>query len=573
MYRVACFAAVLSFQLAAVAAEPDCSAAIAEIDRRIATGDYPAQNVQIAQQMKQSLSSMCAFVDQGTLDAMMESVEDLLPTKTEEERLAERRARSAELKAERDTRKAAEAQAQAAREARVSPIVRAAPTGRRVAAKLLNRGEVMYHTWTWDRDIHEGNLRVLYSSFPDRTQYGLPDWTLNVYVAEMTPDGAVTHRHVTGRQSSDHTALALRRGHDEVLFERGPQERGGPSYLERWSISEGRLLSSVRKSDISWTIDGEAWQGATYQVATSDGNLLYMALEGGSRADPQVRLGWFKVSPEGRLLGSDTYSIEDSVSPWAWTHTNNGGGGIIVDVMPVDGVQLASGLRLPEARARHGSMLASVSRERRLVIVDGQGGLASPPMVIERDLFETAEPGYAVPQSIDDMNAAVADQFDWIEGLRNDFDANRSTEYMDVGPRRVEMVREIDGGFAALTRVIADTDLEPSIHGAYILEFDRSGGTKPIYLQPLTEDLDVDLKAFVPAPGGGYYLYGFDLRDPATHVLRIGADGALLQRSRLPTEGITIDGIEADRNGVWLYGHAYLGKEPARLYLERVAFD
>jgi hypothetical protein len=46
-----------------------------------------------------------------------------------------------------------------------------------------------------------------------------------------------------------------------------------------------------------------------------------------------------------------------------------------------------------------------------------------------------------------------------------------------------------------------------------------------------------------------------------------------LQRSQLPTEGITIDGIEADAKGVWIYGHAYIGKEPSRLYLERVDFD
>ena len=40
-----------------------------------------------------------------------------------------------------------------------------------------------------------------------------------------------------------------------------------------------------------------------------------------------------------------------------------------------------------------------------------------------------------------------------------------------------------------------------------------------------------------------------------------------------PGEGILIEGIEADAKGVWLYGQAYIGKEPARLYLERIAFD
>ena len=40
-----------------------------------------------------------------------------------------------------------------------------------------------------------------------------------------------------------------------------------------------------------------------------------------------------------------------------------------------------------------------------------------------------------------------------------------------------------------------------------------------------------------------------------------------------PGEGIFIEGIEADAKGVWLYGQAYIGKEPARFYLERIDFE
>ena len=135
------------------------------------------------------------------------------------------------------------------------------------------------------------------------------------------------------------------------------------------------------------------------------------------------------------------------------------------------------------------------------------------------------------------------------------------------------MVRETPTGFAALTRVIAEQSREPPIHGIYIVEFDRSTETRRLRLQPLEEDLAVDFRAFAPAPGGGFYLFGFDHESPDSHVVRIDATGNPVARSQLPTEGINIEGIEADANGVWLYGHAYVGKDPSRLYLERIDFD
>jgi len=454
----------------------------------------------------------------------------------------------------------------------VNPIVKSAATGKRVAATLLNRGEVMYHTWTWDWDVHNGSLRVLYSSHPDRVQFALPDWSLNVYVAEMTPQGEVTHRHIASRQRSDHAALALRRGHDELLFERGPGEPTGPSHLERWSISEGRLLSSVNISDITWSAAGKNWRVPTYQDATSDGNLLYAMTETDAPRSRHARLAWFKVSPEGRVVGSDVYDIPDSASPWAWMHTTNGGGGLVVNILPVDDAQLDSALTVANDRRSYRSMTANVSREKRLLLVNSQGKLAETPTVFERDIMEIAAPNSAASTSIDEMQAAIAGQFEWMGNLRIEYDANRSTEYLDVGPRRVEMVRKTPTGFAALVKVVTDRDRVPPVHGFYIVEFEGSSESGRLYLEPLAEDLDVDLRAFVPAPGGGYYLYAFDHESPNTHVVRIDADGNPIARSQLPTQGINIEGMEADAGGVWLYGHAYVGKEPARLYLERIDF-
>ena len=69
-------------------AQEDCSTELAEIDRRIATGNYPDYNVQMARTLQQSMTQMCAMMDASTRASMMEGIEDLLPIKSEEERQA-----------------------------------------------------------------------------------------------------------------------------------------------------------------------------------------------------------------------------------------------------------------------------------------------------------------------------------------------------------------------------------------------------------------------------------------------------------------------------------------------------
>jgi len=75
-----------------VMAQADCSKEIAEIDKRIAAGSYPEMNVEVAQQVQGSLQQMCAYLDDGTKASIMEQLEDLLPTLSEEERRAQQKA-------------------------------------------------------------------------------------------------------------------------------------------------------------------------------------------------------------------------------------------------------------------------------------------------------------------------------------------------------------------------------------------------------------------------------------------------------------------------------------------------
>ncbi len=550
-------------------ANADCSEELAEIDRRIATGRYPDQNVQVAKQMRASMEQMCAALPADARAAMMEGLEDVLPVKSEDERRRERKARSAELKKEREARKRAQAEAERKRAAQVSPVVKSPPTARTIAAVELSRDEDMYYTHAWDWELHDGNLRLLYTSTPDRSQYARPDWSVNVYVAEMTPAGDVTHQRVLGEQSSDQIGFALRRGHDELFRLRQVPRSEAPRALERWSITQRRLLATSDMTQIEWQAGGRRWRPPSFQVATAEGNLLFAGVDGGSRTDRQVRLAWFTVSPEARILGGDAYAIEDTARPWAWLPTPSGGGGLVVDVTPVEGTDLVSGLRLEGGARRLGTMTAHVTRERRLLVVGADGKRADDSVVIERDIMQQADGPAAEPTDAMAALESMQRQHRWIEDLRAEHDANRSTRSMNVGLRRVDMVRETARGFAVLTRVVADRDREPPLHGPWIVEFDRKGRTTGrIPLQALAEDLDARFDGFVPSPGGGYYVHAPQSRQ----IVRIDAKGRLVARRKSQTEGVVEEGLVADATGVWVFGHVFEGAAPSRVHLERIVF-
>lgn len=554
----------------------DCSAELAEIDRRIESGNYDEQRVKQARMMRDSLVSLCPIMPADAVAGMMDSFEDLLPTKSEEELLAERRARSDQLKAERTRRKAARAEAEEARSAQVSPVVRAAATARSLAATYLERSENMYYTYLWDWHLHNGNLRLLYASSPSLEQFTQPDWTVNLYVAEMTPSGETTHRHIFGEHVSSDPGFSLRREHDELLrlrqdFGDNPPRHSSarPTALERWSITDRRLLASVDLNDLDWEAGGQSWQEPSFLIGTSDGNLLFQATQGGGRSDRQVALAWFKLTADGRLIGSDTYSTVDSAGPWGWFQTGNGGGGLIVNVLPIGGPDIDSTAVLSDDERTLGSMRAHITTEKRALVIDANGKLASEPIVTERTIMPLPDASASAVTDPSQMMAVMQRQQQWQEDLGINHDANRSTRYQNIGLRRVEMMHEIPGGFAILTRVTANTKREPPIHGPWIVEFDRDGNTtRRIHLQQLAEDLDTRFDGFIPAPGGGYYVHAPNSRQ----IVRIDENGVPVARRVGSRNDVTEASMVADTNGIWLFGHSSQGSAAQRVYLERIEF-
>ena len=135
MNRMFAFAILIVFPATAFA-QTDCSEELAEIDRRIDSGNYPEMNVQLAKTMRDSLAGMCGMLDEATLAHIMDGIEEALPVKTEEEKLAERKTKGEIAAASRAARKEAEAEREHARPS--SGLENVTRSGRSVASGFIN---------------------------------------------------------------------------------------------------------------------------------------------------------------------------------------------------------------------------------------------------------------------------------------------------------------------------------------------------------------------------------------------------------------------------------------------------
>lgn len=308
-------------------------------------------------------------------------------------------------------------------------------------------------------------------------------------------------------------------------------------------------------------------------MATSDGNVLYESLKGGNNRKERLHYGWYKLSPDGRVMGSGiANAIEDNVSPWSWFHTNNGGGGLIANIGPVDSIELIGGLKFQADEATlTGGWTAHVSGEKRVLIVGSDGGLEFESVVIERNIMPLREANAPQATTGAEMQSQMQAQQQWIDGLTTRYDANRSTKYVGVGPHRVEMVKPTDSGYAYLIEVRGNRKMQPPVNGTYVFEFDEKGETDRIRLEPLTEQLDIQLKIFAPALDGGFYLYGEGSGGADGHIIRIDRQGNPIARGHTTNGGgSTIEGIMPDENGAWLFGHRY--ENGTRTWVERFEF-
>jgi hypothetical protein len=570
--RIAALAGVACLPTVGLALD-DCSAELAIFDQRIENTDHPDYNVQLALQMRRAIEQMCGILDEQALGHMLDNLDEVLPPGPNEQP-RERRAQPS-ISATDDVDRARVTSSVPPRQSAVVPSMSgASPRGRSLAAQFIDRPDDMDMFAVWDMDIHDGNARVLYSTTPSTPQFGLPDWQAYVYVAEIDNGGRASHHLVTSRQASDHAALALRRGHDEVLFQRRIGRPNEPATLERWSISRSELLSAVPVPDPAWP-DGTRHDWQPFRTATSDGNVFFNGSKTTGTGGNWL-LAWFESAPDGTIVGQGSLTRPDKTVPTTWFETDNGGAGLTVSVSAASERGIESSIDTPILREiAERRIHAVVGSEKRLLVVSDDGTDAWESEALERELLWSGD--MAIPRDLPPAEMLRQNQAQMLltQSVAAETGGTRTVKSLDVGMKRVEMIEPTSDGYAVLATVHADRSIDPPIHGPYLLHLARAGGLREIYLNPLAEKLDTRFTLLTASPRDEIYLLGMSAhRGESAHILRLGKDGNVDAHARASDrQGMKIEGLLADESGVWVIGHGLMKERRGpRLWAERIEF-
>ena len=551
----------------------DCSAELAIFDQRIENTDHPDYNVQLALQMRQGIEQNCGFLDEQVLGHLLDNLDEILPPGPNDPP-RERRAQPSVVAADDADRAKVTSGAPPRQSAAVPSMSGASSRGRSLAAQFIDRPDNMDMFAIWDMDIHAGNARVLYSTTPSTPQFGQSDWQAYVYVVEIDGDGRTTHRKVTSRQASDHVALALRRGHDEIIFQRRIDRPNEPATLERWSIARAELLSAVPVPDPAWP-DGARQDWQPFRTPTSDGNVFFSGSKTTGTGGNWL-VAWFESTPDGTIVGQGSLTRPDKTVPSAWFETDNGGGGLTVSISAASERGIESSIDTPIQREiAERRIHAVVAAEKRLLVVDDDGTAAWESTALERQLLWGGD--MAIPRDLPPAEILRQNQAQMLltQSVAAETGGTRTVHSLDVGMKRVETIKPTSDSYAVLATVRADRGVDPPVHGPYLLHLDRAGGLREVYLNPLAEKLDTRFTLLAASPRDEIYLLGMSAyRGESAHILRLGKDGNVDAYARASDQqGMKIEGLLADDSGVWVIGHGLMTERRGpRLWAERIEF-
>jgi hypothetical protein len=543
----------------------DCSTQLAAIDKQLESTDESATNIMLAMQMRQTIEQMCVMLDEETMSAMLEGIGEIINTDLGQ--VSPVTALAPEP-AKLTTRKSS------ARNTDSQDLIPPATTGRSLGARFIDRPEKMDMFVIWDMDMLGDNARLLYSSGPSLQQLGLPDWQQYVYVVEMTADGRTTQSMVTSKQAQDHAALALRRGHDEIHFQRHGAERGDPSTLELWSIAGQNRVSSAITPAPLWP-DGTKWDWQPFRLATSDGNVLFNHSKQ-NKPDKKSLIAWFEAKPNGDIAGQGSTVRTDKAGEAAWVETNNGGGGLIIRLSAHDMNGIETRISTPIKRQIAGRNIhAVVFSEARLLVTSDDARSAWESDALSRTLAWDGD--LAVSQDMPPMerNRQAFEQMALTEAVAIEVGAAGDVATLDVGFKRINMIKPNSDGFVALREVTASRNIDPPVHGPYLTYFGKEEISREVYLGPIAEALNADLKIMTVAPNDDVYVYGTTLgRGVDAYVIRVGPDGSAAAYAAVTKTGNNhVETMIADDTGVWLFGQGTMeGRVAPRVFVERIEF-
>lgn len=559
-----------------VSAAQDCSKEIAAIQARLAEGEYPQQNVMLATQLQSSLEQMCAYLDEKARAELIGQLETLLPTMSKEELRAQREMQAAAEEAIEELSRNAEVRNESQWEAVENSVLKAGATATSKGGQYVDRADLMTYLWIWDWDTYQGNLRILYSSFPDRVQYTWPDWKFHVYVVEVGESGNIVQHHVTSKQEAgNYGGLALRRGYDEVLFHRRSSNTNDTGVLQRWSISGGELLTSVQAPNPLWP-DGTSWDWGPFRLPTSDGNVLFAQTRAG-KSGGRSEVGWFEAAPDGRVLGQGVLAdTQHSFGAAAWFSTENGGGGLMLDITNHDAPGVRSAVETPLRYEIGGRKIhAFINREHRLIVTSDNASGVWESGAVERDLGWGGD--LAIPESLSPTEKLTQtnEYLRLTRRVSGEYDANRTVETLNVGAFRLPMVKPMKNGYGVLVKATGDRRANPPIHGSYLLKVDDTGVHKKAYLEPYAEQLNAQFRMLGISGNDDVYLYATALgNNESDFVIRLDNHGKPESYGRTAdNSGVVMEGVVGDTAGAWLFGYDHLEDNRAMLWIERMDFN
>jgi hypothetical protein len=551
---------------AAMALDPEaCQERFKSVDDRIASGKYSAQNVQMAQQIRDSIMQSCANLDEATISKMMEGFEYLLPTKSDAERQADRDAGRAERSAQRDIQRAelkvkrAERAERERREAlvekpSVSEVLKRSPTAKSVFGEFVDRDDGMFYVEIEDWDTHEGKVRVLYSTSPSHLQLRSPDKKTHVYVIEADVNGGVKQYHVTASETLGLLAAGLRRGHDEVILQWTQPGNDGPPKLEQWDISDQELLHTANSPAL------HRGRYDRFRLCTSDGNVLFDSSH--ARSNGIVSVSWLKVSPEGKVVERGVHeSGANNQMTQSWFHTSNGGGGFIISEDAYTEKGMDSKLAPIVRRIGSGEITAVVGSEMRLLVTNGGAIPAWESPAISRTFMWLGLPEVSRGLSMEER----------LEMSRIMMEVDRDNGgTVNLANDSVTLIGD---GYGVLIGNTYRNKEQPPVYGDWLYEYGTDGEVRKTYLNPAAEHLGVDFSMLAAPDESAVYLYAGAQAGTQPHVVLLDENRQVAAYGKaLIGQETTAGGIVADDGGVWVLGNGQTDDGLQHLWLERIDF-
>jgi hypothetical protein len=342
--------------------------------------------------------------------------------------------------------------------------------------------------------------------------------------------------------------MGLRPNRDEILIQRDRETPEQPDQLQRWSIPEGRVLSSV---PIPSPYEPR-WNWSEFRGVTSDGNVFFTTTQydrnrGGGA--PHSTAAWFEFSPDGNVVGKGRRDLENArqqIRHWFPAHT--GGVAMTLDTVSKGDRGLSEVLDESYPGKIGGREIEGVvSGELRIAFSDDDASSIEFSPALERDIMWTGEMSA-------DQDLPAAEQ---MRQSREQMTFMRRTEVEAGAQQNLRVIKPTPAGYGALVRNMDRRDAPDS--GLHFLEMTTEGVRRTFHVQPLAERYEVKFENFATTADGRVYLFGRTRnRRAEADALIVILDGSTQDARAVSItipDGADFDEILADESGLWIAGH------------------